>query len=141
MFLKKRWSLLLLKHQRQTAKFKFVGLNIFAALTSVRAVSFLSKPTLILMGISTTKMFLIFINILRAEEEMRCFISLSHSTKPPYILKVTTDLIKIYIFSLLGWYITFSLTLLSLITCEFYGGSVLIFGTVKTYSFAGLPLP
>ena len=25
MFLKKRWSLLLLKHRRQTAKFRFVG--------------------------------------------------------------------------------------------------------------------
>ena len=25
MFLKKRWSLLLLKHRRQTAKFQFVG--------------------------------------------------------------------------------------------------------------------
>ena len=28
MFLKKRWSLLLLKHRRQTAKFQFVGLLI-----------------------------------------------------------------------------------------------------------------
>lgn len=85
-------------------------------------------------------MFLIFINVLRAEEEMWCFISISHSVNPPYILKVITNLIKEY-FSLLGRYITFSLTLLSLITCDFYGGSVLIFGTVKIYSFAGLPLP
>ena len=53
-------------------------------------------------------------------EKMRCFISLSHSAEPPYILKVTANLIKEY-FSLLGWYITFSLTLLSLITCDIYG--------------------
>ena len=51
---------------------------------------------------------------------MRCFISLSHSAEPPYILKVTANLIKEY-FSLLGWYITFSLTLLSFITCDIYG--------------------
>ena len=50
------------------------------------------------MGMSITKMFLIFINILRAEEEMRCFISLSLSAKAPYILKVTINLIKRYIF-------------------------------------------
>ena len=37
------------------------------------------------MGIRITKMLLIFINILRAEEEMWSFISLSHSAKPPYI--------------------------------------------------------
>ena len=43
------------------------------------------------MGIRITKMLLIFINILRAEEEMHCFISLSLSTKALYILKVTTN--------------------------------------------------
>ena len=52
---------------------------------------YISKPPLIVMGISTIKMFLIFINILRAEEEMRCFISFLRSTKPPYILKVTSN--------------------------------------------------
>ena len=40
------------------------------------------------MGMRITKMFLIFINIIRAEEEMRCFISISHSVNPPYIKSV-----------------------------------------------------
>ena len=79
-------------------------------------------------------------DVLRAEEEMRCFISFLHSAELPYILKVTANLIKEY-FSLLGWYITFSLTLLSLITCDFYGDLMRVFGIGKTYSFAGLPLP
>ena len=57
-----------------------------------------------------------------------------------YILKVTANLIKEY-FSLLGWYITFSLTLLSLITCDIYGDLMRVFGISKTYSFAGLPFP
>ena len=35
-------------------------------------------------------------DILRAEEEMRCFISFSHSANTPYILKVITNLIKEY---------------------------------------------
>ena len=59
---------------------------------------YISKPPLIVTGISTTKRFLVFINVLRAEEEMRCFFSISLSTKAPYILKVTTNLIKRYIF-------------------------------------------
>ena len=46
-----------------------------------------------------------------------------------------------YIFSFFGWYITFSLTLLSLITCDIYDNLMLVFGIGKTYSFAGLPLP
>ena len=85
-----------------------------------KTIFYIAKTPLIVMGISTIKMFLILKYILRAEEEMRCFISLSHSAEPPYILKVTANLIKEY-FSLLGWYITFSLTLLSLITCDIYG--------------------
>ncbi len=36
---------------------------------------------------------------IRAEEEMRCFISFSHSAKLPYILKVTANLIKEYFLS------------------------------------------
>ena len=79
-------------------------------------------------------------DVLRAEEEMRYFISFWHSAELPYILKVTANLIKGY-FSLLGWYITFSLTLLSLITCDFYGDLMRVFGIGKTYSFAGLPFP
>ena len=43
------------------------------------------------MEISITKMFLIFINILQAEEEMHRFISISLSIKEPYMLKVTTN--------------------------------------------------
>ena len=86
------------------------------------------------------KMVEYLFNILRAEEEMRCFISFSHLHKLPYILKVTANLIKEY-FSLLGWYITFSLTLLSLITCDFHGDLMRVFGISKTYNFAGLPLP
>ena len=78
--------------------------------------------------------------ILRAEEEMRCVHQLFAFSEPPYILKVTANLIKEY-FSLLGWYITFSLTPLSLITCDFYGDLMRVFGIAKTYSFAGLPLP
>ena len=53
-----------------------------------------------------TKMFLIFINIIRAEEEMRCFISISHAVNPPYILKVTANLIKEYFSSSRSVYIS-----------------------------------
>ena len=44
-------------------------------------------------------------DVLRAEEEMRYFISFWHSAELPHILKVIANLIKEY-FSLLGWYIS-----------------------------------
>ena len=51
-------------------------------------------------------MFLIFINILRAEEEMRCVHQLFAFSEPPYILKVTADLIKEYFSSSRSVYIS-----------------------------------
>ena len=115
-------------------------ISIVTALTFVRAVSFLSKPPLIVMGISTTKMFLIF--EIFNEPKKKCDVLSAFRIQPSRLiyLKLLLTKLKIY-FSFLGWYITFSLIPLSIITCEFYGGSVLIFGTVKTYSFAGFPLP
>ena len=111
-----------------------------AALTFVGAVFYIAKPPLIVMGTSTTKMFLI-LKIFN-EPKKKCGVSSAFHIQPIRFiyLKLLLTKLKIY-FSFLGWYITFSLTLLSIITCEFYGDSVLIFGTVNTYSFAGLPLP
>ena len=44
-------------------------------------------------------------DVLRAEEEMRYFISFSHSAKLPYILKVIANLIKEYFSSSRSVYI------------------------------------
>lgn len=60
------------------------------------------------------------------------------SIHPIYLKLLLTKLKNNSLFSV-GIYL--SLTLLSLITCDFYGDLMRVFGISKTYSFAGLPLP
>ena len=91
------------------------------------------------MGTSTTKMFLI-LKIFN-EPKKKCDVSSAFRIQPSRRIYLKLLLTKLKICFLFSASIYLSLTLLSLITCDFYGGSVLIFGTVKTYSFAGLPLP
>lgn len=73
---------------------------------------------------------------------------LTSSTGILYIITATEivnifvdSITKVKIYFLFSASIYFSLTLLNLITCDFYGDLMRVFGISETYSFAGLPLP